>query len=187
MNNQTLVIYDYEIFYEMLYELKKNLNFNIINISKNRKLDRIYLNDSNYLIISKKKLHSSQNQILFEKFPIEFLKLIEIININFLKRKYGQQAEISIGSYKLNLNSRIISNINTSLNLTERETNIITFLNDSKKPIKISKLQTEVWGHNSKLETHTVETHIYRLRKKINETFHDNNFIESSKQGYSIK
>ena len=54
MNNQTLVIYDYEIFYEMLYELKKNLNFNIINISKNRKLDRIYLNDSNYLIISKK-------------------------------------------------------------------------------------------------------------------------------------
>ena len=71
--------------------------------------------------------------------------------------------------------------------MTERETNIITFLNNAKKPIKISKLQAEVWGHNSKLETHTVETHIYRLRKKINQSFNDNNFITSSKQGYSIK
>ena len=74
-----------------------------------------------------------------------------------------------------------------SLDLTEREANIIVFLNNSKKPVKISKLQTEVWGHNSKLETHTVETHIYRLRKKINDVFEDKNFIKSSKFGYIIK
>ena len=74
-----------------------------------------------------------------------------------------------------------------SLNLTEREANIIIFLYNSKKPVKISKLQTEVWGHNSKLETHTVETHIYRLRKKINNSFSDENFIKSSKAGYIIQ
>ena len=81
----------------------------------------------------------------------------------------------------------VIFNEKNNLNLTEREANIVIFLYTSKKPVKISQLQTEVWGHNSKLETHTVETHIYRLRKKINNIFNDENFIKSSKDGYSIK
>ena len=59
-------------------------------------------------------------------------------------------------------------------------------LGKSKNPTSIVDLQKEVWGHNSKLETHTVETHIYRLRKKINNAFNDNNFIKSSKTGYII-
>ena len=88
--------------------------------------------------------------------------------------------------YKLNLNSRKIYSDTTTLDLTERETSIVIFLRSEKKPVKISKLQTEVWGHNSKLETHTVETHIYRLRKKINNIFNDKNFIKSSKLGYTI-
>ena len=85
------------------------------------------------------------------------------------------------------MNSRKIFDEKNSLNLTEREANIVIFLYNSKKPVKISKLQTEVWGHNSKLETHTVETHIYRLRKKINNIFSDKNFIKSSKAGYIIQ
>ena len=91
-----------------------------------------------------------------------------------------------MGTYKLNLNSRKIFNEDNFLNLTEREANIVFFLKNSKKPVNISKLQTEVWGHNSKLETHTVETHIYRLRKKIMNVFKDNDFIKSSKSGYII-
>ena len=187
MNSQTLVIYDFKILYEILYELKKHINFNIINIDKKKNLDLLYTNKSHFLIISKKKLNTPLNQILLEKFPIEIFKLIETVNINFLKTKFEQQSKIDIGKYILDLNSRKISTKDKSLNLTERETNIITFLNNEEKPIKISKLQTEVWGHNSKLETHTVETHIYRLRKKISKTFDDNNFIRSSKLGYSIK
>ena len=54
-------------------------------------------------------------------------------------------------------------------------------------PVKISKLQKEVWGHNSKLDTHTVETHIYRLRKKISNKFNNDNFIKSKKSGYTIE
>ena len=75
---------------------------------------------------------------------------------------------------------------NKSLIITEKEVAIINFLNHSRRPRSINELQTEVWGHKSKLETHTVETHVYRLRKKIKEYFNDNNFIKSSKDGYLI-
>ena len=150
-------------------------------------MNGLKLNDQdNYLIISNKKKGDVEDLMIINKFPIEITKLIENINIKFLKKKFNQQSEIDLGIYKLNLNSRKIFNKDKSLNLTEREINILIFLNRVKKPVKISQLQTEVWGHNSKLETHTVETHIYRLRTKINKAFNDNNFILSSKQGYMI-
>ena len=187
MNNQTLVIYDFNIIYEILKEIEDHLNFRIINIPKNKLQDSKLKNKSNFLIISTKKIKNEDNLILIDKLPIEIPKLIESINIKFLKKIYNQQSEIDLGNYKLNLNSRIIFNSENSINLTEREANIIVFLSKSDKPVKISKLQTEVWGHNSKLETHTVETHIYRLRKKISKNFKDDNFISSTKQGYVLK
>ena len=184
MNNENLVIYDFKILYEILNEISDHLNFKLTNIKKITDLD---LNtQNNYLVISNKKIKDIENQVVINNFPIDIIKLIENINIKFLKKKYSQQSEIDLGVYKLNLNSRKIFNNEKSLDLTEREANIIVFLNNSKNPVKISKLQTEVWGHNSKLETHTVETHIYRLRKKINDIFSDSNFIKSSKLGYTI-
>ena len=72
------------------------------------------------------------------------------------------------------------------LSLTEKEAQIITFLNKFKIPTSIIDLQKEVWGHKSKLETHTVETHIYRLRKKIEKKFNDKNFISSHREGYKV-
>ena len=184
MNNQTLVIYDFKILYEILSELDNHINFSLIHTKKLADLNFITSND--YLIISSKK-QNIENQIIIDPLPIDINRLVELININFLKKKYNQQSEIDLGTYKLNLNSRKIFDEKNSLNLTEREANIVIFLYNSKKPVKISKLQTEVWGHNSKLETHTVETHIYRLRKKINNIFSDKNFIKSSKTGYFIQ
>ena len=184
MNNQNLVIYDFKILYEILREINKYINFKLISVDK---VSDLNLKDQNdYLLISNKKIKNIENQITLNNFPIDIIKLVESINVKFLKKKYSQQSDIDIGDYKLNLNSRKIFNGTKSLNLTEREANIVIYLNNSKKPVKISKLQTEVWGHNSKLETHTVETHIYRLRKKINDIFEDNNFIKSSKSGYVI-
>ena len=75
---------------------------------------------------------------------------------------------------------------NQKLKLTEKEINMILYLTQSKKPIKINELQEKVWGYQSKLETHTVETHIHRLRKKIKEKFFDDNLIISKKNGYEI-
>ena len=184
MNNENLVIYDFKILYEILHELDTYINFNLININK---IAELKLNDkNNYLIVSNKKKKDVEDLIVINNLPTDISKLIENININFLKKKFNQQSEINLGIYKLNLNSRRIYNKDKSLNLTERESNILIFLYKARKPAKVSQLQTEVWGHNSKLETHTVETHIYRLRKKINIIFDDKNFIKSSKSGYTI-
>ena len=71
--------------------------------------------------------------------------------------------------------------------MTEKEINTITYLSKSKKPVSVDELQANVWSYQSNIETHTVETHIYRLRKKILNTFNDNEFIISKKNGYQIK
>ena len=186
MNNQTLVIYDFKILYEILKEVEEHLNFNLINTKKLIDKDHKTKKNQNYLIISNKKIKDFEEYMLINHSPINLTKLIESINIRFLKKKYNQQSDIDLGKYRLNLNSRKMYYRDVSLALTEREANIIIYLKNSTEPVKISKLQSEVWGHNSKLDTHTVETHIYRLRKKINDYFKDNEFIKSSKIGYTI-
>ena len=121
-----------------------------------------------------------------KNYPIRINKLIEIVNIQFLKNKFNEQNNIYVGKYNINLNSRTMSYKNKSLSLTEKETKIITHLSNSKKSITIDNLQYEVWDHKLKLETHTVETHVYRLRKKVESKFNDKFFIISSKNGYKI-
>ena len=83
------------------------------------------------------------------------------------------------------MNSRKISFGNKSLNLTERETNLIIFIKD-KKNVTIKELQKKVWDYSPDLDTHTVETHIYRLWKKMKETFGNESFILNTTKGYSI-
>ena len=139
--------------------------------------------DKNNILFLSKEKKNNQNII----YPIQINNLIEKINIKLIKQKYNNQSYVKISNYILNLNSRIISKNNNSLKLTEKEINIILFLNDHKNPQKVSILQNQVWGYLSELETHTVETHIYRLRKKINDNFKDNNFIISTDNGYLIK
>ena len=120
-------------------------------------------------------------------YPIDIHILIEKINIQLIKNKYNFQSKLRVKNYFIDLNSRTISNNNNTLKLTEREIDIIFFLNENKDPQKINDLQNKVWGYSSDLETHTVETHIYRLRKKIDDNFKDKNFIVSTNDGYFIK
>ena len=184
MNNQNLIIYEFEELYKIFIEIKKDINLNFKKASKN---DISKLNSqSDCLIFTKKKISGLDNQIIFDKFPISILKLLEKINIEFLKRNFNKQSEIIIGSYKFNLNSREMFYESLKLKLTEKEINSIINLSKSGKAVKIQELQSKVWGYQSELETHTVETHIYRLRKKISEKFHDSSFINSSKKGYKI-
>ena len=187
MNKQNLIIYDFIELFSILNEIKNNLNFNLLNVSK-KEFDELKFDHlNNFLIIAKKKVPSLNNQIVLNNYPLKISKIIETININFLKNKFVQQSEIDLGLYKLNLNSRKMFDDKNELNLTEKEADIIIFLKKSEKPVSIDELQTEVWGHSSKLETHTVETHIYRLRKKISNKFNNNDFIQSTKLGYNIK
>ena len=185
MNKQSLLIYNFETLFQIINEIKDNLNFEIFSVTK-KEIDNVSQNKfGDFIILTKEDLNIN-NQILINNFPYKLNKLIEVINVNFLKNKYNQQSEIFIGKYKLDINSRKISKDNLSLELTEKETEIITFLKNTKEPVKINDLQKKVWEYNPSLETHTVETHIYRLRKKLKETFNDDNFIKSSKSGYLI-
>ena len=187
MNKQNLIIYDFKELFLILSEIKNNLNFNLLNVSKKEFSELELENLSSFLIITNNKVPNLKNQIILSNYPLKISKIVETININFLKNKFIQQSQINLGSYKLNLNSRKIFDDKNELNLTEKEADIIIFLKKSEKPTSIDELQTEVWGHNSQLDTHTVETHIYRLRKKISNKFKNDNFIQSTKSGYNIK
>lgn len=186
MNLKKLIIYDFKELFKILYEIKKELNYEIIEISAENPLN-ISLNKKNdHLVIVKKLVKNLNNQILVTSLPIKLSKLIEKLNIEFLKRNFHSQSELKIQKYNLDINSRELIFKEKKIKLTEKESNIILYISNSIKPVSIQDLQLNVWGYHSDLETHTVETHVYRLRKKILATFDDNDFIKSKKNGYQI-
>ena len=186
MNLKKLIIYDFKELFKILYEIKKELNYEIIEISAENSLN-ISLNKKNdHLVIVKKLVKNLNNQILITTLPIKLSKLTEKLNIEFLKRNFHSQSELKIQKYNLDINSRELIFKEKKIKLTEKESNIILYISNSIKPVSIQDLQLNVWGYHSDLETHTVETHVYRLRKKILATFDDNDFIKSKKNGYQI-
>lgn len=186
MNNQNLLIYESDELYNILNELTTNSNFKVIKFTKNEILN-INLDDyGDYLILTLDKNFDKFKQTLHIESPIKFSKLIEKINLKFLKIKFSKQSNINIGSYKINTNSREIISGEYKLRLTEKEVNTIIYLFENVKPVSVNELQEKVWAYQSELETHTVETHIHRLRKKIKEKFKDNDLIKSTKNGYKI-
>ena len=187
MSNQNLIIYKFYELYQIFEELSLDLNFKIISVENKDSLKEKIKNFNNYLIISNKKYLETDNQFVFHNTPINIFKLIEKINIEFLKIQFNSQSEVKVNNYTIDLNSREMLMQNMKLKLTEKEINTIKYLSKSDKPVSIDELQQKVWSYQSNIETHTVETHIYRLRKKILNTFHDNNFIISEKDGYKIK
>ncbi|MFL2884518.1 MAG: winged helix-turn-helix domain-containing protein [Candidatus Pelagibacter sp.] len=187
MNNQNLIIYQFGPLYQILKELEQNLNFKITHVSSEEKLNLEIKNLNNYLIITKNKILNIQEQYILDNMPVKIFKLVEKLNLQFLKLQFNEQSEIIINDYIVNLNSREISLGNIKLKLTEKEINTIIYLSKMKSPVTIDELQKKVWSYQSNIETHTVETHVYRLRKKMLEIFKDKNFLISKKNGYQIK
>ncbi len=182
-----LIIFRYQELFNILKEIKENFEFKLEFCDKERELQNLENNNlSDYLVITKKKLPTLKKQIIIDKFPINIKDFIQTLNISFLKSKFTEQSKIDLGRYNLDLNSRMLNQNDKELELTEKESSILIFLKQSKDPVKIYQLQEKVWGYNSELETHTVETHVYRLRKKINDKFYDNEFIISDKKGYFL-
>ena len=187
MSSQNLIIYKFTQLYHILEELGSDLNFKITYADSESKLNDTIKNFNNYLIISNKKYLDIGNQFILDNTPINIFSLIEKINIEFLKIQFNNQSEFNVNNYTIDLNSREMKKNNNKLKLTEKEINTITYLSKSNKPVSIEELQEKVWSYQSDIETHTVETHIYRLRKKIFNLFDDNKFIISKKDGYQIK
>jgi len=191
---QSVFIINFDSLYDFLDEIKENLSFKIIkfeneeNFKKNIDLDIV-----DYLIISKTDLKlllnkniTDKNLLVFNDLPLSLKKLIELINIKLIKLKFNQQSKTIIKGYELNLNSKFFSKGNLKLKLTEKEIEIILYLNNKKIKHNVSDLQKNIWGYSANMETHTVETHIYRLRKKIGDLFKDEKFLLSHKNGYFI-
>jgi len=191
---QNVFIINFNSLYEILDEIKENLFFKIIKIENEeffeKKLD---LGRLDYLVISKTdhKLLPNHNMtdknfLDFKDLPLSFKKLLQLINIKLIKLRFNQQSKIIIKDYELNFNSKFFSKGNLKLKLTEKEIEIILYLNDKKIKHDVADLQKNIWDYSINMETHTVETHIYRLRKKISDLFKDEKFILSHKNGYFI-
>ena len=194
MIKQSIFIINYNSLYEILNEIKDNLSFNIENyVGENDFIENSSSDLKNSLIVSKSKKKLLFNKTLDNKnfldlslFPIPLNKLVELINIKLIKLKFNYQSKINIKGYELNLNSKFFSKNNLSLKLTEKEIEIILYLNETKIKHDVADLQKNIWSYSAGLETHTVETHIYRLRKKMSDLFKDDSFILSHKNGYFI-
>jgi len=191
---QNVFIINFNLLYEILDEIKENLSFKIIKVENEEDLEKkLDLNRLDHLVISKtdhKLLQNinitGKNFLDFNDLPLSFKKLLELINIKLIKLKFNQQSKVTIKGYELNLNSKFFFKDNLKLKLTEKEIEIILYLNDKKIKHDVADLQKKIWDYSTDMETHTVETHIYRLRKKISDLFKDEKFILSDKNGYFI-
>ena len=191
---QNVIIINYNSLYEIFDDLKENLPFKIIKFKneddffKDNSLDKrkslIILNKKTKLLFNH-GLHES-NILYLNDLPLSFEKLLEKININLIKLRYSLQSKINIKDFQLDINSKYLSKFGITLKLTEKEIEIILYLNKKKINCDIADLQKNIWGYSANIETHTVETHIYRLRKKIDKVFKDKKFIVSQKNGYLI-
>ena len=173
--------FNYEVFY---FNEKKDLIKKIDEDKKFMENSIILVNQKDFSFVKSK---TDEKQIhCITKFPIKISNLIDQLNAKFIQQNYSAQSNININKYILDINSRILKKSDNELKLTEREIDTIIFLKNENKPVKVDVLQKKVWKYAEDLETHTVETHIYRLRKKIKDTFNDDTFIQSKKNGYII-
>ena len=196
MVNQKLYIINLSNFYDIISELKEHISYEILkfdnkeiffdkykseSISKENSILVVHENEYNFFA-----KNIDEDQIIKFKPPINIFTFIENLNVKFIQKKYQDQSNINVKDFFLDINSRELKKGKSSLKLTERETDMILFLNNSKKPVNVETLEKEIWHHSSELETHTVETHIYRLRKKIKAEFRNDELIKSNKDGYTI-
>ena len=186
MNKLNVVLLKLPTLYEILTEIKLDLNFNLINFSENNSdFQNFVIENPDVLVISSDLKGNFKNFISYNKI-FKIKNLLQQINVFLSKSNYEIKSNISLGDYIIDLNSRIISKKGLSLKLTEKEIDLLIYLNNSKIESSTVELQKNVWKQTGDLETHTVETHIYRLRKKIADTFKDNNLILNNNNGYKI-
>ena len=196
MVNQKLYIINLSNFYDIIDELKDHIGYELSKFDSKEiffdkyKKESISIENS-ILVVNEKEYNFfaksiKEDQIIKFKTPVNIFKFVENLNVRFIQKKYQDQSNINVKDFFLNINSRELKKDKLTLKLTERETDMILYLNNSKKPVNVETLEKEIWQHSSDLETHTVETHIYRLRKKIKAEFADDDLIKSNKDGYTI-
>ena len=196
MVNQKLYIINLSNFYDIINELKEHIDYELLKFDNKEiffdKYNSESISTENSILVVHEKEYNffvkkiKEDQIIKFKPPVNIFTFIENLNVKFIQKKYQDQSNVNVKDFFLDINSRELKKGKSSLKLTERETDMILFLNKSKKPVNVETLEKEIWQHSSELETHTVETHIYRLRKKIKAEFGSDELIISNKDGYTI-
>ena len=196
MVNQKLYIINLSNFYDIISELKEHIDYELFKFDNKEIFFDKYKSESisienSILVVHEKEYNFfakniNEDQIIKFKPPVNIFTFIENLNVKFIQKKYQDQSNVNVKDFFLDINSRELKKGKSSLKLTERETDMILFLNNSNKPVNVETLEKEIWQHSFELETHTVETHIYRLRKKIKAEFGNDDLIKSNKNGYTI-
>ena len=197
MHSQKLHILNIPELDKIIIEIKDYFDYEVHYFNEKKDLIKKIDEDNNFsknsiILVNQKDFSSLKNKIderqihCITKFPIKILNLIDQLNVRLIQQNYATQSNVNIKRYILDINSRILKNFDNEIKLTEREIDTILFLKNEHKPVKVDILQKKVWKYGEDLETHTVETHIYRLKKKIKDTFNDDRFIQSKKDGYII-
>ena len=212
MNNLTISIFGNQIFFKIINELKLFFKFNIkfyenldlclkdalrykqlviLFMTEKNRNDYKKIEKNNFPIIVISKFPSKKNLMpenLVEQLNIPFgvLELKKKIITLSARYAFKQSYLINLGEYTIDKNERKIKKKNIELKLTEKEINFLILFSKNKKPVTRNFVLKNVWNYSPKTDTHTVETHIHRLRKKILGKFNDNNFIKNNEKGYYI-
>ena len=131
---------------------------------------------------NKKNLSSNYDACL--ELPANLKEINVIIENIAAKSKFSKNSSIKIKKYLLNKNEKKLYKQNDFIILTEKEIQLLQLFLDKKKPISKDNILYNIWNYSVEADTHTVETHIYRLRKKIKDKFKDEKFILNNKAGY---
>ena len=190
MNDFTISIIGNKIFFEIINELKLFSKFGIkfydnhdLYMGDSNKENQIALFFDNPLRLKIK----SEGKILENiKIPFKVIELEKKITLLIAKDKFKKNSLINISGYIIDKNERKIKKNSLELQLSEKEINFLELFSQNKNPVEKNMVLKKVWKYSEDSETHTVETHIHRLRKKIYEKFGDRHFIKNNNKGYFI-
>ncbi len=207
--NSKLLIFGSKNFNNSIMEVKEYLNFSLIFFDFSNKLDIIYpsisaliveaqfLDNGKFTIIDKfkdKPILLIQNKGIHKKYnyndkillPVSFIDLKNKIKNFITSFEFSLNSSLKINKYLLNKNEKKLFKGNSFISITEREVQLIELLFIEKKPLTKNYILKKIWNYSDNADTHTVETHIYRLRKKIFTKFNDEKFIINFDKGYII-
>ena len=199
MHNLNVRILGPSLFISTLIQLKKYLKFNPLSDNSNNNTNVILFhtdamqdekhkeyiekNKSIKICLGKRKNFIDNCDANLE-LPATLEEINAIVESTVAKKKFNKNSSIEIKNYLLNKNEKKLSKLDEFIILTEKEIQLLELFLKSKKPISKDDILSFVWNYSADADTHTVETHIYRLRKKISEKFMDEKFILNNKEGY---
>ena len=201
MHNLNVRILGPSSFTSTLFQLKKYLKFNPISDDLNGntniilfhtdalkdKIQKDYIdNNSSIKICVGKRKNLIENYDAILELPATLKEINTIVESTAAKKKFNKNSSIVLKTYLLNKNEKKLSKLDKFIILTEKEIQLLELFLNKKKPISKDNILSSVWNYSSDADTHTVETHIYRLRKKIAEKFMDEKFILNNKDGYYL-